>query len=110
MEGATAYDAVLVPERAIVTDQTRKVVYVVSPDGKPQPMEVRLGTLTEGMRVVQGGVKGGDHVVVDGLQRIQPGMTVSPQLLDVDPKGIPILSSPGSGRPATTEQKPGSKI
>jgi len=109
MEGSTAYDAVLVPERAIGTDQTRKIVYVVSADGKPQPTEVRLGALSDGMRVVQGSVKGGDHVVVDGLQRIQPGMTVSPQLLGVDSRGMPIFSPPGSGSPAPAEQKPGSK-
>jgi multidrug efflux system membrane fusion protein len=109
MEGATAYDAVLVPDRAIGTDQTRKFVYVVSADGKPQQTEVRLGALVDGMRVVQGTVKSGDHVVVDGLQRIQPGMSVSPQLLSIDPKGMPIFPSPGSGRPPTAEQKPGSK-
>jgi len=109
MEDATGYDAVLVPERAIGTDQTRKFVYVVSADGKPQATEVRLGALTEGMRVVQGSIKGGDHVVVEGLQRIQPGTTVSPQLLSVDARGMPIFPSPRSGSAPTAEQKPGSK-
>ena len=78
-----AYDAVLVPERAIGTDQTREGrLLVVGADGKPQPREVKLGALIDGMRVVQGGVKAGEHVVVDGLQRIMPGMPVSPQVLE----------------------------
>ena len=112
MESATAYDAVLVPERAIGTDQTKKFVYVVAADGKPQVREVRLGSLADGMRVVQGGVKGGDHVVVEGLQRIQPGMTVAPQLLSVDAKGMPISRAPGQGKPdgaPTAGDTPGAK-
>jgi len=99
MESATAYNAVLVPERAIGTDQTKKFVYVVEADGKPQFREVHLGALADGMRVVQGSVKPGEHVVVDGLQRIQPGMTVAPQVLQVDAKGLPI-SPPMAGSPA----------
>jgi multidrug efflux system membrane fusion protein len=99
MESAAAYDAVLVPERAIGTDQTKKFVYVVEADGKPQFREVHLGALADGMRVVQGSVKPGEHVVVDGLQRIQPGMTVTPQVLQIDAKGLPI-SAPAGGSPA----------
>ena len=83
------------PERAIGTDQTKKFVYVVEADGKPQFREVRLGALADGMRVVQGSVKPGEHVVVDGLQRIQPGMTVAPQLLAVDAKGENVYAGTG---------------
>jgi multidrug efflux system membrane fusion protein len=98
---------VLVPDRAIGTDQTKKFVFVVGADGKPQFREVRLGALYDGMRVVQGDVKRGEHVVVDGLQRIQPGMTVAPQLLEVDAKGMPIFPAPGA--PGKGEQKPAAK-
>jgi hypothetical protein len=94
MESTTTEDAVLVPDRAIGTDQTKKFVFVVGADGKPQFREVRLGALYDGMRVVQGDVKRGEHVVVEGLQRIQPGMTVAPQLLNVDAKGMPIFLPP----------------
>ena len=111
MEDANTYDAVMVPERAIGTDQTKKFVYVVGANGQPQFREVRLGALIDGMRVVQGGVKAGENVVVDGLQRIQPGMTVVPQLLQVDAKGMPIVPpAPGSpGAPAPSEKKPVAK-
>ena len=106
MEDTTTYDAVLVPDRAIGTDQTKKFVYVVAANGQPQFREVRPGALIDGMRVVQGGVKAGEHVVVDGLQRIMPGMPVTPQVLKVDDKGMPIPAPPpgppgaGGGPPA----------
>ncbi len=111
MESATAYDAVLVPERAIGTDQTKKFVYVVPADGKPQFREVKLGALADGMRIVQGSLKSGEHVVVDGLQRIQPGMTVAPQLLQVDARGMPIFPPPAGapGTPPPGDKKPDAK-
>lgn len=96
MEGTTPRDVVMVPERAIGTDQTKKFVYVVGSDNKPQFREVRLGALIEGMRVVQGGVKPGENVVVDGLQRVMPGMPVAPQVLKVDDKGMPIVPPPAA--------------
>ena len=46
------------------------------------------------MRVVQGSVKAGEHVVVDGLQRVMPGVPVTPQVLKVDDKGMPIPAPP----------------
>lgn len=94
MEDPTPYDAVLVPDRAIGTDQTKKLVYVVAGDGKPQPREVKLGSLHGGMRVVRGNLKAGENVIVDGLQRVIPGMPVTPQLLKVDDQGMPIFPPP----------------
>ena len=106
MEDTTTYDAVLVPDRAIGTDQTKKFVYVVGANGQPQFREVKPGALIDGMRVVQGSVKAGEHVVVDGLQRVMPGVPVTPQVLKVDDKGMPIPAPPpgppgaGGGAPA----------
>ena len=94
MQGTTAENAVLVPERSIGTDQNKKLVYVVGADGHPQAREVKLGALMDGMRVVQGNVKPGENVVVEGLQRIQPGATVAPQVLKTDDKGLPIFPPP----------------
>jgi RND family efflux transporter MFP subunit len=102
MEDATPRDAVLVPERAVGTDQTKKFVFVVAGDGKPQFREVTLGALIDGMRVVGSGVKPGENVVVDGLQRVMPGMPVAAQVLKVDAKGMPIAppaaSAPAAGK------------
>ena len=94
MEGTSSYDAVLVPERAIGTDQTKKFVFVVGADGQAQFREVKPGALFDGMRVVQGNVKAGENVVVDGLQRVIPGVPVAPQVLNVDAKGMPIFPPP----------------
>ena len=95
MEGTSAYDAVLVPDRAIGTDQTKKFVFVVGAGpGPAQFREVRPGTLIDGMRVVTGQLKAGELVVVDGLQRVIPGVPVAPQVLKVDASGMPIFPPP----------------
>ena len=93
------YSAVLTPERAINTDQNRKLVYVVGADNMPQPREVQLGTLMEGMRVITSGLKAGELVVVDGLQRVNPGTPVTPQKVETDDRGMPIAPSAASGPP-----------
>ncbi len=94
MESPEAYEAVMVPERAIGTDQTKKFVFVVAADGKPQFREIKPGALFESMRVVQGNLKPGENVVVDGLQRVMPGVPVAPQVVKVDAKGMPIFPPP----------------
>ena len=97
MATSAPYNATLVPERAIGTDQNRKTVVVVGADGVPQFRVVQLGALQDGMRVVLGdAVKPGENVVVDGLQRIIPGMPVAPQVLKVDDKGMPVFPPPAA--------------
>ena len=97
MGTSAPYAALMVPERAIGTDQTKKFVYVVGADGKPQFREVQLGALQGGMRVVGGGsVKAGDNVIVEGLQRVVPGMPVAPQVLKVDANGMPLPAAPAA--------------
>lgn len=83
------YQATVVPDRAINTDQTRKVVLVVGPKGIVEPREVKPGALVNGMRVVSG-VRPGEHIVVDGLQRAMPGAPVTPQLVALDEQGLPL--------------------
>jgi len=109
MEGTSAYDAVLVPDRAIGTDQTKKFVFVVGASpGPAQFREVKPGTLIDGMRVITGQVKAGELVVVDGLQRVIPGVPVAPQVLKVDASGMPIFPpppGPPGGAPAASAAK-----
>ena len=89
----------LVPERAIGTDQTKKTVFVVGANGQPQFREVKLGPLLGGMRVVtNGSVKPGENVIVDGLQRVIPGVPVAPTVLKVDEAGMPIFPAPAAGQ------------
>jgi len=87
--GSGRYSATLVPERAITTDQTRKVVLVVGANNLVEPREVKLGALIDGMRVVQG-LKTGERVIVEGQQRAFPGAPVTPQPLRTDDKGLPL--------------------
>lgn len=82
--GGTGTNAVLVAERAVGTDQDRKFVYVVTPEGKAEYRGVRLGPLIDGMRVVREGVKPGEKVIVNGLQRVRPGEPVSAETVPMD--------------------------
>lgn len=91
--GSGAYQGVVIPDRAITTDQTRKVVLIVGPNNIVQPRPVTPGALIDGMRVVEG-VKAGELVIVDGLLRAFPGAPVTPQVLKVDDKGMPIPAAP----------------
>jgi RND family efflux transporter MFP subunit len=93
LAGTGSYDAVLVPDRAIGTDQTRKIVLAIGPNNIVTPKEVKLGSLIDGMRVVEG-LNPGENIIVDGLQRAFPGAPVTPQVLQVDDKGMPIPPPP----------------
>jgi multidrug efflux pump subunit AcrA (membrane-fusion protein) len=107
MGTSAPYGAVLVPDRAIGTDQTKRFVYVVGANNQPQVREVQLGALFDGMRVV-GNLKPGENIIVDGLQRVVPGMPVAPQLLKVDAKGMPIPqpAQPPQGTAAAASATP----
>ena len=74
--GSGSYDGLLIPEAAVVTDQTKKVVLLVGKDGMVSPRVVRLGPLVDGLRVVREGLVPEDRVVIDGVQRARPGMKV----------------------------------
>ena len=96
LAGGVPYPAVLTPERAISTDQSRKLLFVVGEGNVAQPREVQLGALMDGMRVITQGLKAGELVVVDGLQRVRPGAPVTPIKVDTDARGMP-LAAPAPG-------------
>jgi RND family efflux transporter MFP subunit len=98
--GSGSYTGVVVPDRAISTDQTRKILFVVGPDNIVQPRPVTPGALIDGMRVVEG-IKPGELIIVDGLQRAMPGAPVTPQVLKVDAKGMPLPAAPAGAHGAT---------
>ncbi|MDM9627445.1 efflux RND transporter periplasmic adaptor subunit [Rhizobium sp. S152] len=70
----------LVSDRAVGTDQDKKFVFVVDGENKVNYRQVRLGTLHDGQRVIESGLKVGEKVVVNGLQRIRPGAVVAPEM------------------------------
>jgi multidrug efflux pump subunit AcrA (membrane-fusion protein) len=74
------------------------VVMVVGDQNIVTPREVKLGALADGMRVVSG-VKAGELIIVDGLQRAFPGAPVTPTVLKVDDKGLPIAAPAPQGEP-----------
>jgi multidrug efflux system membrane fusion protein len=71
------YDAALVDDRAIGTDLGKRFVFVVDEQGVVQYRPVELGRLVDGLRVVNNGLAEGDVVIVNGLQRVRPGVTVA---------------------------------
>jgi len=71
--------ALLINERAVGTDQSKKFVMVVGADDKAQYREVTLGAHADGLRIVTSGLKPGERIVVNGLQRVRPGALIAPQ-------------------------------
>jgi RND family efflux transporter MFP subunit len=72
------YQALLLPDTAIATDQSRKIVFVVRDDDTVEARPVVLGPLDDGLRVVREGLKPEDRVIVNGIQRARVGAKVSP--------------------------------
>lgn len=78
--------ALLVNERAVGTDQSKKFVLVVGTDNKVVYREVTLGASVNGLRVVTSGLQANERIVVNGLQRVRPGALVAPQVVDMSAK------------------------
>ena len=85
--GSSPYDALLLPDTAIASDQSRKIVFVVKADDTVEAREVTLGPLDQGLRVIREGLKPEDRVIVDGLQRARVGAKVSPHTAPAAPTG-----------------------
>jgi multidrug efflux system membrane fusion protein len=85
--GTKAYGGALVRDGAIGTDLDKRFVLLVQKDGTVAQRPVTLGPLVEGLRIVRSGLSSGDVIVVNGLQRVRPGMKV-------DPQSVPMLPPP----------------
>jgi RND family efflux transporter MFP subunit len=73
------YEALLVPDVAIGSEQARKYVLVVNADNVAQPKYVTLGQLVGDLRVIKSGLAADDTVIVNGVARVRPGQKVTPQ-------------------------------
>jgi multidrug efflux system membrane fusion protein len=89
--GGDARAALLVSDRAVGTDQSHKFVFVVDKDGKAEYREVKLGPVVDGLRVVKTGLKPGEKIVVNGLQRVRPGSPITAQT-------VPMVANTGNAR------------
>jgi len=78
--GSAPYEALLIPDAAIATDQTRRIVFVVKDDDTVEARPVVLGPLDDGLRVIREGLKAEDRVIIDGIQRARVGAKVSPHI------------------------------
>ena len=93
LEGSAKYDAMLINDSAVGTDQNVRYVFAVGPDNKVEYRAVKLGPVIEdGLRVVRDGVKPGELIVVNGLQRVRPGVTIAPQKIAMGVKN-PVSTS-----------------
>jgi RND family efflux transporter MFP subunit len=87
LPGSGQFDALLIPDGAVIADQARKIVMVVAADGMVSPRPITLGGLYKGLRVVKTGLSPDDRVVVAGIQRARPGAKVSPQEITLTIEG-----------------------
>jgi membrane fusion protein, multidrug efflux system len=73
------YPALLVLERAMQSDQDQKFLYIVNEKGEVERRDVRLGQLENSLRVITSGLKPTDRVIINGAQRVRPGVVVDPR-------------------------------
>lgn len=97
--------AAVISERAVGTDQNRKFVYVVKPDNTAEYRPVVLGPAFDGMRVVRQGLKPGEKIIVNGLQRVQPGAPVTAQLVAMDADAKPASDVKLAAAAVNTKEK-----
>lgn len=80
--GSGEFDALLIDDKAVLTDQDRKYVYVLGPENKAVRKDVTVGRIVDGLRVVSSGLTPKDQVIVHGVQKVFfPGMPVQPRVI-----------------------------
>lgn len=84
--GSGQFDALLINDKAVLTDQDRKYVWVVDENGKAQRHDVKLGRKANGLRIVESGLAPGDKVIVDGVDKVyMPGLPVAAKAVPMQP-------------------------
>ncbi|MGH6735029.1 MAG: efflux RND transporter periplasmic adaptor subunit [Methyloceanibacter sp.] len=85
---------ILVPDAAVVTDQSMKLLFAVSADGTVVPKPVELGSVTDdGLRIIRSGITADDEVIINGILRARPGQKVTPEQGTIQAKGLPVGAS-----------------
>lgn len=83
--GSGDYQAVLIPDSAVLFDQATRIVMVVGSDNKVAVRPVETGPVIDGLRVIRKGLTGDDRVIVKGVQRVRIGMEVTPAVVQITP-------------------------
>ena len=86
----------MIQDRAVGTDLGKKFVYVVDSSSVVGYREVTLGPVVDGFRIVQTGLSAGDQIVLNGLQRVRPGVKVAPTLVAMDAPEAPAATGAAS--------------
>ena len=71
--------SLLVTDRALTTDQGQKVLYLVNAKNEVEQSDVTVGLVQDGLRVIEHGLKPDDRVIINGIQRVRPGVVVDPK-------------------------------
>ena len=105
VQGSTSYEAVLVPDEAVGSDQAQKFVFVMNGDDTVEYRMVQLGPVLHGFRVIREGLKPNDWFIANGVQRAKTGLKVSPEKREISvPEKVDFLSpvppASANGRPA----------
>jgi len=96
LEGSGDFKAMLIDDKAVLTDQDRKYVYVLGSKNEAVRKDVKLGRMIDGLRVVQSGLAPNDKVIVHGVQKVFfPGMPVQPQSIAMGAPA-PAPAAPGA--------------
>ncbi|MGZ9096966.1 MAG: efflux RND transporter periplasmic adaptor subunit [Micavibrio sp.] len=100
--------ATLIPDEAVGVDQTRNFVYVLDENNMIATKNITLGGLTEGLRIIEGGLTASDKVVIKGIQMLREGMPVTPEMVTIEAKtDAPIISKQiPAPAPVTEEPAP----
>jgi RND family efflux transporter MFP subunit len=101
MGGGAPHQALLVPDGAVMTDQARKVVFVVTKDGTVAVRPVEVGALANGLRVIRSGLQPTERVVISGTQFAQPGQKVKPVAGEIKPSKVE--AAPPAKAPAASQ-------
>jgi len=94
LAGAAEYQAMLVPDSAIIADGARRLVYVVAKDGTVGAKPVQTGPVVNGLRVIRTGLAADDRVIINGQQRARPGQKVTAQNGTIKPSEAPANPAP----------------
>src|SRR5437899_6344473 len=86
--GSGKYPALLIPERALGSDQGQKFLYVVNAEKKVEFRPVKLGPVIDGLRVVKEGLKPGEQIIAEGLLRVRPGMVVEAKPMEASTNAL----------------------
>jgi len=97
---ASSRQAVLIDDQAVGTDQGRNYVLVVGENNQAQYRPIELGPVVDGLRVINGGLQGGEKIIIKGL--VRPGMTVTPRMVPMQGPAAPAAGAPDATKTAAS--------